>query len=564
MTQSIPHPPPPPSTHAGYLSEEDKRKFITTAVIVTVAFVLLQILIPMIAVFSMMPVFFSSAFNMAEYDLEKAVVHDGNLFFFAKHVNQGRRTRAGGNFSRPRGIMKFNLENIPDKEFAPSENPFAEIFGSPDEENNAPEEIGRVEAEYPWFLAGGENLLVLSRRKMWKVEGTNLIEVPEYKRQAAASRPFYYENLPATIEGNPRGYFLSTLENGQWNRRRIFLETVKNYKLVRRYVQVVPIEGVNHLFVEMNEMLLHRVGIPAESSRDGDKEWESVGSTEHRWLAFAFGDKPAVLRDNHTTLEISIFENGEWSTMSHISLKEGSLARSFYPVATGESLRLAATGFPGTLMFYSVEDDKLVLNAQFGSGFPFPKNFMRTMLIINLVSLPLPIVLAVILSGLMLKHRVTTHWHEGRTAQYASLSRRAFAQVADGLIAFLGMLPLYMSFFSMFKSFGTGTISPMIFPAKFFLNSAFAFLWMFFLLIAFSLGESRWGATPGKWALGIRVVGTDLAPCGIWRAILRNVLKIIDSYFGFLVGILTVTFTKKWQRLGDMAARTIVIRKTDA
>jgi len=76
------------------------------------------------------------------------------------------------------------------------------------------------------------------------------------------------------------------------------------------------------------------------------------------------------------------------------------------------------------------------------------------------------------------------------------------------------------------------------------------------------LDTIRWGLTPGKWIVGIRVVGTDLQPCGFGRALLRNFLKMVDGFYNFMVGILIVTFTKDWQRVGDMAARTIVIRKT--
>ena len=561
MTQSVPHPPPPPSTHEGYLSKEDKRKFTLTAGILAGAFIFLQLLIPMIAMFSMMPKFFSSALNIAEYDLRKAVVHDGDLLFFAESVNQGRGTRTGRQSALSLGLMKLNLGAIPDTELASSENPFAEIFGSSAEDDILPEEIARVEDEYTWLLAGGENLLIISRNKIWKMEGANLVEVAKNSRLSNASRPFYYGKFPAVIEGDARGYFLTIFENGQWNEHKIFQKLVKSYKDVRRRVQVVTIDDTNHLFVRRGETLLHRVGIPIESSRDGDKGWKSIGPAEHHWLAFALGDKPAVLSASPTMLRISTFENGEWSAMSHIALS-GSFSRDFVPIPTGESLRVAATGFPGTLLIYSVEDDRLTLNARFGGGFPFPKNFIRTMFIINIVSLLFPILLAVILSGLMLKHRVSIHWHGGKTAQYASLSRRAIAQIVDGLIASVGMLPFIVSSFTNFDSFLAGP-NPMMFPAMMLLNMGFAFLWMLILLFAFSLGESKWGVTPGKWLAGIRVVGADLRPCGFGRALLRNFLKVVDGYFSFLVGILLVTFTKKWQRLGDMAARTIVIRKAE-
>jgi len=35
-----------------------------------------------------------------------------------------------------------------------------------------------------------------------------------------------------------------------------------------------------------------------------------------------------------------------------------------------------------------------------------------------------------------------------------------------------------------------------------------------------------------------------------------------DGFFNFMIGILLVAFTDDWQRVGDMAARTIVIRDT--
>jgi uncharacterized RDD family membrane protein YckC len=60
--------------------------------------------------------------------------------------------------------------------------------------------------------------------------------------------------------------------------------------------------------------------------------------------------------------------------------------------------------------------------------------------------------------------------------------------------------------------------------------------------------------------MGIRVLGTDLHPCGFGRALVRNLLKFIDGFFNFMVGILLSALSENWQRLGDMAARTVVVR----
>jgi uncharacterized RDD family membrane protein YckC len=69
------------------------------------------------------------------------------------------------------------------------------------------------------------------------------------------------------------------------------------------------------------------------------------------------------------------------------------------------------------------------------------------------------------------------------------------------------------------------------------------------------------GRTPGKRWTGLRVVKLGGAPVGFLASALRNLLRIIDALPGFyLVGILSVMFTKNNQRLGDLAAGTVVIR----
>jgi uncharacterized RDD family membrane protein YckC len=70
------------------------------------------------------------------------------------------------------------------------------------------------------------------------------------------------------------------------------------------------------------------------------------------------------------------------------------------------------------------------------------------------------------------------------------------------------------------------------------------------------------GRTPGKRWTGLRVVKLGGAPVGFLASALRNLVRIVDALPGFyLVGILTVLFTKNNQRLGDLAAGTVVIRE---
>lgn len=76
------------------------------------------------------------------------------------------------------------------------------------------------------------------------------------------------------------------------------------------------------------------------------------------------------------------------------------------------------------------------------------------------------------------------------------------------------------------------------------------------------LFEWRWrGQTPGKRLLGLRVIdasGLKLRPSQI---VVRNLLRAVDGLPAFfLVGAAAAFLTKRAQRLGDLAAGTVVVR----
>ena len=74
--------------------------------------------------------------------------------------------------------------------------------------------------------------------------------------------------------------------------------------------------------------------------------------------------------------------------------------------------------------------------------------------------------------------------------------------------------------------------------------------------------EGRHGVTPGKWLLGLRTVRTTLRPCGVARAIVRNVFYCFDLPLLLtpLPAAISLMFSDHRQRLGDRAADTIVVR----
>jgi uncharacterized RDD family membrane protein YckC len=89
----------------------------------------------------------------------------------------------------------------------------------------------------------------------------------------------------------------------------------------------------------------------------------------------------------------------------------------------------------------------------------------------------------------------------------------------------------------------------------------FAIQWLYFASL-----EAWRGSTPGKSALGLRVVTVTGRPIGLGAAVLRNVLRAADAlpltYSAGLIsiaGLTSMSLTRRFQRLGDLVAGTIVV-----
>jgi uncharacterized RDD family membrane protein YckC len=102
-----------------------------------------------------------------------------------------------------------------------------------------------------------------------------------------------------------------------------------------------------------------------------------------------------------------------------------------------------------------------------------------------------------------------------------------------------------------FEALGTWVVALLV---------ALAFLLYYGYFAAF---EALWsGQTPGKRAMGLRVISVSGQPITSFDAILRNLLRIVDQLPGiYAVGVLSIFFTSRNQRLGDLAAGTVVVHE---
>ena len=93
---------------------------------------------------------------------------------------------------------------------------------------------------------------------------------------------------------------------------------------------------------------------------------------------------------------------------------------------------------------------------------------------------------------------------------------------------------------------------------------AIGFVYMFFVYFGYFVLFEVFGGgrSPGKRVMGLRVVRLDGSAVGFRTSLLRNLLRIVDSFPPptYLVGLVLIFIAKRHQRLGDLAAGTIVIR----
>ena len=136
----------------------------------------------------------------------------------------------------------------------------------------------------------------------------------------------------------------------------------------------------------------------------------------------------------------------------------------------------------------------------------------------------------------------------------ASLSHRILAYFIDILLIIVYCI-FFGIIFSIITSFGNQNWWT---PVLIFVVFVLPLLLYHLLMEFFNNGQSV-----GKMIVKIRVVKSDGSQPTLGNYLLRWILRPIDFFFYGSVAILTIVFSKFHQRLGDMAAGTIVIRNKE-
>jgi uncharacterized RDD family membrane protein YckC len=541
---------PPSDSFHGYLSEGSKRRFTLVAGLLGAIFFLAQFVLPMVIMFLvMMPMIIDQAVSMA--DLDHAAVWQDQLWFVERTTQVNWRDPEAS-------TLRLALRHVRVSDLSPGGPPLA-LDGSKEDAGLELLPIG----DRLWLIEGG---------RVSYFAGGSVTQVSDGKGPRRASKAFAYRGRPAVISlGTPPA--LATLDiegaRAEWTMHPLQLGLPAEAGPLRS-LQAVEAGGGLYLVAELCMEEPERCSL--KYRRLEQDAWLSLSDDTcscSSWTAVALGDRLAVVlserqKGHENQLAIVMVTPGapRWQRLEAESARLSW--RRWRALPQGNRLLVVSQGMPGSLSIVEVADGRILRSVDKPGSFPFGANMMWLMVIPQALPMLLSLLLAFVLTMQMRRHRVQDYVFSGTRRAFASLWRRALAQLVDLVPLGAGFVLPAAFMWRLFSDPESAVERGLMFPLLFFGLFAAAVLCGLLVLVVFSYFEGRFGKTPGKWLLRIRVLGTDLQPCGFGRALLRNLLTFVDGFFNFLVGVLLVALTENWQRLGDLAARTIVVTDESA
>lgn len=139
----------------------------------------------------------------------------------------------------------------------------------------------------------------------------------------------------------------------------------------------------------------------------------------------------------------------------------------------------------------------------------------------------------------------------------AGIGSRFIALLVDTLIWGTGTVAVSLVFWFLLPGIGAFSRLSAQWAVAIYVFLVFLLNWGYFTFF-----EAFWnGRTPGKRVAKIRVIQRSGRAIGLFESMARNLIRYIDQIpFFYGVGVIAVFATRQHQRLGDLAAGTLVVR----
>jgi uncharacterized RDD family membrane protein YckC len=143
----------------------------------------------------------------------------------------------------------------------------------------------------------------------------------------------------------------------------------------------------------------------------------------------------------------------------------------------------------------------------------------------------------------------------------AGIGSRFIALLVDYLIWGAGLVVVVVLAFLLLPALRTFNRISAQWAEAIVIFTLFLFNWGYFTLF-----EAFWnGRTPGKRVAKIRVIQRSGRSIGLVESMARNLVRYVDQLpFFYAVGVITMFVTRQHQRLGDLAAGTLVVRDRES
>ena len=467
------------------------------------------------------------------------------------------------------------------------------------------------------MLPQGDQLWVVSTNSVTRIEGDQSTEFKPKRLLGRTSEPFLYENQVALIDMAARPQpVLLVLKNGEWDdlggivipfsfatstvdRKRILIPVPGQSAVGPSLtdLKVIEIDNQFHLFVSDGSNIAYRRGlemattsalapsnVPAYVDLSNLAEWEAVCATapliarggKTGWKVGILNGEPVVITTSavitnpfqNTSLFAYQRQPEGWKKIAE---QPSPALMNLLTVSDAQTTYVAGQSFAQTLRLHLLTPTELrrtgiVLKAPVT---PLQEPLERWAKIYQWIYWPSLLIMALGLSHLMSAYLNSQYTFGLTTVELASFTRRGFARLIDFFVLWAPNYALTVAFGmgsqeqaaeNMDKFFDAGSSGLMLRLVWLLLSVLISAL--LFLLVN-SILQGWWGVTLGKWICGIRTVRSTLRPCGFFRALLREILIVVDMFFGMTVLLVTfaIAFSSNRQRIGDMLADTLVIRK---
>lgn len=261
------------------------------------------------------------------------------------------------------------------------------------------------------------------------------------------------------------------------------------------------------------------------------------------------------------SLEVMQYHGGVWAPLPDVPFKQ-ERPMFFNPASDGGHdylvmRRTLAKGFD----VLQLDELKWKYAHTAPSGFS-PAGLMKNPIVIalSLVFIGLIVLITFISSIMITKERGCEMLLYGQTVAVPTLWRRFAAFAIDFSLFYL---PFIIAGVLMSGKFLEHSSFNMASP-EYLLSAGLRWIGWLVFMVYMALAEGLWGRTLGKKLMRLRVVREDLTRCGIGWAALRNVLRILDGMFYYAIGGIVFAHTDKFQRVGDLAAKTVVVMDAPA